>query len=133
MPFFRSIRHQDRSPGLQPYHYQLDNQIKCCKVLRDDKKEAVTDENETIRWPTNLDRNAIEQRLVKVREAAVQSNLADLASRFADVEAMPAGKIATNVVAALTWLLNRPEHERPQYEAITKQLEMVALNLKNLK
>jgi len=89
--------------------------------------------DETIRWPTNLDRKAIDERLADVREKALESNLAELASRFVDVAAMPPAKVASNVVGALTWLLNRPEHERPQYEAITKQLEMVAMNLKNLK
>jgi hypothetical protein len=93
----------------------------------------MTHDNETIRWPTNLDRGAIEKRLANVRDAALEVNLVELAARFDHVEAMPAGKIASNVVAALTWLLNLPEHERQQFEAITKQLEMVALNLKNLK
>lgn len=93
----------------------------------------MTQENETVRWPTNLDRGAIEERLAKVRQAALDAHLAALGARFENVGAMSAAQIASNVVGALTWLLNRPAHERTGYEGITKQLEMVALNLKNLK
>lgn len=85
-------------------------------------------ENETLRWPTNLDREGIERRLVQVREAAQSASLTYLASLFAAVEGMSAAQIASSVVAAMTWLQDRPEHR-----AITTQLEMVALNLKNLK
>ena len=84
--------------------------------------------SETLRWPTNLDRGGIERRLVQVREAAEAAKLAELASLFAHVEAMTSGQIGAKVVAALTWLQDRPEHR-----AITTQLEMVAMNLKNLK
>ena len=84
-------------------------------------------ENETLRWPTNLDRAAIVARLVQVREAARSNGLAELAARFTNVEAMPSKQIGVSVVAALTWLQDQPQHR-----AITTQLEMVALNLKNL-
>ena len=47
---------------------------------------------------------------------------------FAGVERMTPAEIGSNVVAALTWLQDKPEHR-----AITTQLEMVAMNLKNLK
>jgi len=93
----------------------------------------VAAENETIRWPTNLDRKEIEERLVKVRDAALDLKLFEINSRFADVRAMSASQIASGVISTLTWLLNRPEHERAAHEQITKQLEMVALNLKNLR
>ena len=85
-------------------------------------------ENETLRWPTNLDRAGIVVRLVEVRGMAEQAGLADLAARFADVEHMPSGAIGANVIAALTWI-----QEKPEYPAITTQLAMVAMNLKNLK
>jgi len=85
-------------------------------------------ENETLRWPTNLDRAGIVVRLVEVRGMAEQAGLADLAARFADVENMPSGAIGANVIAALTWI-----QEKPEYPAITTQLAMVAMNLKNLK
>ena len=85
-------------------------------------------ENETLRWPTNLDRAGIEQRLVQVREAAEAGKLGELAVLFAYLESMTARQIGAHVIAALTWLQDKPEHR-----AITTQLEMVAMNLKNLK
>ena len=88
----------------------------------------MNEENETLRWPTNLDRAAIVERLVQVRTLATEAGLADVAARFADVENMASGQIGGNVIAALTWI-----QEKPEYPAITAQLAMVAMNLKNLK
>jgi hypothetical protein len=88
----------------------------------------VSNENETLRWPTNLDRAAIVERLVQVRALATAAGLAELAARFAAVETMPSAEIGSNVVAALTWIQEKPEHT-----AITTQLAMVAMNLKNLR
>ena len=86
-------------------------------------------ENETLRWPTNLDRAAIVERLVEARTMmAKEAGLAELAARFADVENMTAAQIGATVVAALTWIQDKPE-----YAAVTTQLAMVAMNLKNLK
>ena len=85
-------------------------------------------ENETLRWPTNLDRAAIVERLVQVRAAAVEAGLADLAARFDGVESMPSAELGAKVIGALTWI-----QEKPEYPAITTQLAMVAMNLKNLK
>jgi hypothetical protein len=85
-------------------------------------------ENETLRFPTNLDRRAIEIRLMRVREEAEQAGLAELAARFAEVEGKSAQHIGANVIAALTWIQDKPEHK-----SITDQLTMVAMNLKNLK
>ncbi len=88
----------------------------------------MTAENETLRWPTNLDHAAIVARLVEVRTAAQAAGLADLAARFGDIETMPAGRIASAVVGALTSIQEVPEHR-----ALAMQLEMVAINLKNLR
>ncbi len=88
----------------------------------------MTNENETLRWPTNLDRAAILERLVQVRAMAAEAGLAELAARFAGVETMASGEIGSNVVAALTWI-----QEKPEFPAITTQLAMVAMNLKNLR
>lgn len=90
-------------------------------------------DSETIRWPTNLDRAAIEKRLGKVAEKAGQLGLAEIAQRFAGVATMSAAQIASSVVATLTWLGSEPADKREKYSAITRDLEMVALNLKNLK
>jgi hypothetical protein len=81
-------------------------------------------ENETLRWPTNLDRKGIEERLVQVRAYAES----DVAARFAYIENMSAGQLGAAVVATLSMMESQPEHR-----ATTMQLEMVAMNLKNLK
>ncbi len=88
----------------------------------------MNNENETLRWPTNLDRAGIVERLVQVRAMAAAASLPDLAARFAEVETMASGEIGSKVIAALTWI-----QEKPEYPAITAQLAMVAMNLKNLK
>lgn len=88
----------------------------------------MSEENETLRWPTNLDRAAIVERLVQVRALAGEAKLADIEARFADVENMTSGQIGASVIAALTGI-----QEKPEYPAITAQLAMVAMNLKNLK
>lgn len=88
----------------------------------------MSEENETLRWPTNLDRDAIVERLVQVRVLAEKAGLAEITQRLADVENMPSGQIGSNVVSALTWIQDKSE-----YPAITSQLAMVAMNLKNLK
>ena len=84
--------------------------------------------NETLRWPTNLDRAAIEERLVHAHESAQAAGLADVAAALGGIEKKKAAEIAKGVMSALTALEGKPEH-RP----LTLQLEMVALNLKNLK
>lgn len=85
-------------------------------------------EEETLRWPTKLDRAAIDKRLAEVRDAAREKQLEVLVSLFTESEDMTAAKLAANVISALSWLQQNPEHRD-----ITMQLEMVALNLKNLK
>jgi hypothetical protein len=85
-------------------------------------------ENETLRWPTNLDRRAIEIRLMQVRADAEKAGLTELAARFVDVEGKSAPQIGSSVIAAITWIQDKPE-----YKSLTDQLNMVALNLKNLK
>lgn len=83
--------------------------------------------DETLRWPTNLDRAGIERRLVQVREAA-RGHLPDVAALFENLLTLSAAQLGTSVVAALTLVQEKPEHR-----AIATQLEMVAMNLKNLK
>lgn len=88
----------------------------------------MNEENETLRWPTNLDHAGIVERLVHVRAMAEKVGLAEIVERFKDVENMTPGHIGAHVVEALTWI-----QEKPDYPAITSQLAMVAMNLKNLK
>ena len=84
-------------------------------------------ENETLRWPTNLDHDAIVRRLVEVRKAAEASGFSELASQFANIEGMTAAHLGTCVIAAMTLVQEKPEHR-----SIAMQLEMIAMNLKNL-
>lgn len=86
------------------------------------------DPEETLRWPTNLDRAAIQSRLVEVREVARKNGLREVVGFFEGLEHMSPAQLGANVVAALTWLQDKPQH-RP----LTMNLEMVAMNLKNLK
>ena len=83
---------------------------------------------ETLRWPTNLDRPAIEKRIAQARATAEKNGWTDLVPLLSGLEGKPAAEIAKKVFAALDWLQTRPEQR-----AFTLQLEMVALNLKNLK
>jgi hypothetical protein len=84
--------------------------------------------DKTMKLVTNLDRGAIEQRLVAVRNAAQSSNLADLATLFNGIEGAPRAQIETKVKNALKWLTGKPEHQ-----GLAAQLELVELNLPNLK
>ena len=85
-------------------------------------------DDKTVRMVTNLDRPAIEGKLAHVRNTAQSANLAELASMFAGVEGMPKAQIEQRVKNAIKWLADKPQHAR-----ITTDLELVELNLKNLK
>ena len=88
----------------------------------------VEHENETLRWPTNLDRDGIVGRLIEVRSAAAAGGLPELASLLAGIEEMLSAKIGARVIAAINLV-----QEKPQHQAIATELAMVAMNLKNLK
>lgn len=77
---------------------------------------------------TNLDRAGIEAKLVEMREAAKAANLNELAGMFAVVEGMPRAQIEASVRNALAWLAGKPGHT-----GIVSLLELVELNLPNLK
>jgi hypothetical protein len=85
-------------------------------------------EYETLRWPTNLDRGAIELRLAQVRDYALANRLPELAARFDNLPALNAAQLGAAVLGALDSLQKSPGHGQA-----VKQLEMVAVNLKNLK
>jgi len=88
----------------------------------------VSNEYETLRWPTNMDRAAIVAKLAEIREAARSAGHPELAAFFTSVEEMPSPKVGSSVISALTWLEGKPE-----YVEIGTQLSMVAMNLKNLR
>jgi hypothetical protein len=85
-------------------------------------------DDKTVRMVTNLDRKAVEGKLADVRKAAQSANLTELASMFNAVEGMPRAQIETRVQNALRWLADKPQHMRIQAD-----LELVEINLKNLK
>ena len=82
----------------------------------------------TLKLVTNLDRTAVEAKLVEVRGAAQAANLAELASLFTGIAGMPRAQMETRVRNALKWLADKPQHKD-----IGAQLELVELNLPNLK
>jgi hypothetical protein len=86
------------------------------------------DEEKTMKIVTNLDRKAIEAKLAQVRSDAQSANLKELADMFNGIEGMPRAQIETKVRNALKWLADKPQHNR-----IASQLELVGLNLQNLK
>ena len=88
----------------------------------------MSDNEKTMRITRDLDRKAIEGKLVEVRKTAQAANLAELASMFTGVEGMPRGQIETRVANALKWLADKPQHQK-----IIAQLELVEMNLPNLK
>ena len=85
-------------------------------------------DDKTMRIVRDLDRPKIEAKLSEVRKGAQAANLAELASMFAGVEGMPRGQIETRVANALKWLADKPEHQ-----GLIAQLELVEMNLPNLK
>jgi hypothetical protein len=87
-----------------------------------------TDYEKTMKLVTNLDREAIEGKLTQVRCDAQSANLKELADMFNGVEGMPRAQIEQKVKNALKWLADKPQHYR-----IASQLDLVALNLPNLK
>ena len=102
---------------------------RCLRITRGcSTRTNVTREYETLRFPTKLDRKAIEQRLIEVRERAAQASVPELAAVFAGLETMSAPQIATAVLDALAWLEGKAD-----LADLTKQVEIVALNLRNLK
>ena len=86
------------------------------------------DSEKTMKIVTNLDRKAIEAKLAQVRSEAGQANLKELADMFVGVEGMPRAQIEQKVKNALKWLSDKPQHNR-----ISSQLELVGMNLPNLK
>jgi hypothetical protein len=86
------------------------------------------DEEKTMKLVTNLDRKAIEAKLAQVRSDAQSANLKELADLFNGVDGMPRAQIEQKVKNALKWLADKPQHNR-----IASQLELVGLNLANLK
>ena len=89
---------------------------------------AAMSNDETVRFPTKLDPAAIFARLLAVREAAQAAGLTEIAGMLKDVETLPPPKIGMAVIGAMGRVAGKDEHQ-----AISKQLQIIAMNLKNLK
>lgn len=83
---------------------------------------------ETLRFPTRLEPAEIHARLAKIREAAATAGFAELAELLKDVEAKPGPEVGKAVIRAIGMVSGKTEHE-----SLSRQLQIVAVNLKNLK
>jgi len=82
----------------------------------------------TLKLVTNLDHAAIEAKLGEVRAAAQSNQLADLAQMFAGIEGAPKAQLEQKIKNALKWLADKPDHK-----GLAALLELVEINLPNLK
>jgi hypothetical protein len=82
----------------------------------------------TLKLVTNLDRAAVEGRIADVRKAAQAGNLGELAKVLTGIEGMPRAQMEARVRSALKLLADKPEHK-----GLFAQLELIELNLPNLK
>jgi len=82
----------------------------------------------TMKLVTNLDRAAIEAKLKEVGSEAAGAGLIELAKMFIGIEGMPAAQIEQRVNSAIKWLADKPQHMR-----LAATLDLVGMNLKNLK
>ena len=83
---------------------------------------------QTLKLVTNLDRAGIESRLADIRGAAQAAGLAELAQRLAAAPGAPRAALEQKIRSALKWLADKSDHK-----ALAAQLELVEINLPNLK
>jgi len=84
--------------------------------------------DKTLKMVTNLDRGGIEERLAQIRSAAQAANLAELAQMLSGIEGAPRAQLEQTVRRAVKWLADKPAHR-----GLEAQLELVEINLPNLK
>lgn len=84
--------------------------------------------DKTLKLVTNLDRAGVEARLADICSAAQAAGLAELARIFADAPGAPRDLLEQKVRSALRWLADKPDHK-----ALAAQIELVEINLPNLK
>jgi hypothetical protein len=85
-------------------------------------------DEKTMKLVTNLDRAAIEAKLREIGGEAAAAGLAEIAKMFIGIEGMPAAQIEQRVNNAMKWLADKPQHMR-----LATSLDLVGMNLKNLK
>ena len=84
--------------------------------------------DKTLKLVTNLGRPEIEARLAEVRKAAQAKGLGALAQQLAAIEGMPKAQMEARIKGALKLLAGKAEHQ-----GLGAQLELIELNLPNLK
>jgi hypothetical protein len=84
--------------------------------------------DKTLKLVTNLDRAAIEARLADVRKAAQAANLGDVSGILGGIGGATRPQMEEKVRNALKALATKPEHK-----GLSAQLELVEINLPNLK
>ena len=84
--------------------------------------------DQTLKLVTNLDRAGVEKIITKVRDAAQAGNLSEVVQSLAGIEGSPRAQFELQVKDALKLLAGKAAHG-----ALTDQLELVELNLRNLK
>lgn len=84
--------------------------------------------DETLKLVTNLDRAGIESRLAEIHAAAQSAGLAELAQILADAPGAPRAQLEQKIRSALRFLADKPEQK-----TLVAQLELVEINLPNLK
>ena len=82
----------------------------------------------TMKLVTNLDRAAIEAKLREAGGEAAAAGLTDLAKMFVGIEGMPKAQMEQQVRNAIKWLSDKPQHMK-----LAATLDLVGMNLKNLK
>ena len=85
-------------------------------------------DEKTMKLVTNLDRAAIEAKLREIGGDAAAAGLPDIAKMFIGIEGMPAAQIEQRVNSAMKWLADKPQHMR-----LAASLDLIGMNLKNLK
>jgi hypothetical protein len=89
---------------------------------------AMSIHDKTLKLVTNLDRAAIESRLADVRKAAQAAGLGELVGALTGIEGMARPQMEERVRKALKALVGKEEHK-----GLSAQLELVEINLPNLK
>jgi hypothetical protein len=90
--------------------------------------DAMADFDETLRFPTRLQPADIYARLAKIHDSASEQGFADIAAALQDIASKTPTEIGKSVIRALGLIGGKPEQQ-----SLAKQLQIVAVNLKNLK
>ena len=88
----------------------------------------MVDWSETARFPSKLDRDAIVARIAELHGWARSEKLAEMATLLELPANASSAEIGSRILSALALV-----GEKPEYAVIVRQLQILALNLKNLR